>query len=125
MLRCFAYCRRSSEAEDRQVLSIQSQTTELETLGERWDGEINEVFAESRSAKQPGRPIFNDMMRRVQVGEADAILCWKLDRLARNPIDAGLVIWAVNHSGVKIITPNQTYQKDDESVMLMYIELGM
>src|SRR4051812_47911045 len=99
MLRCFAYCRKSSEAEDRQILSIQSQTAELEMLVVRCDGQINESFPESRSAKQPGRPVFDDMMRRVYAGEADAVLCWKLDRLARNPIDAGKVIWAVNHLG--------------------------
>lgn len=125
MLRCFIYCRKSSEAEDRQVLSIASQTAELEALAGRCDGQIKQIFTESQSAKEPGRPVFNDMMQRLKSGEADAVLCWKLDRLARNPIDGGIVIWAVNQLGIKIITPSQTFQKNDETVILMWIELGM
>src|SRR6185436_17637615 len=125
MNRYFLYCRKSSEAEDRQVLSIQSQTAELHALAKRLNGEIVEVFSESRSAKEPGRPVFSEMIRRLMAHEADAILCWKLDRLARNPIDGGTVIWAVNHHGIKVITPSQIFQKEDESVILMWVELGM
>ena len=41
----------------------------------------------------PGRPIFNDMLRRIQTGEAQGIICWKVDRLARNPVDGGQIQW--------------------------------
>ena len=85
----FIYSRKSSEAEDRQILSIDSQVSELKRFANPKGIKILEVLTEAKSAKAPGRPIFNSMMQRLYHGEADGILCWKLDRLARNPVDGG------------------------------------
>lgn len=120
----FLYSRKSSEAEDRQVLSIESQTRELEELSRRLGHSI-EVLTESMSAKAPGRPVFNRMMQRLYRGEAAGILCWKLDRLARNAVDGGSIIWAIKQHGIKVITPVQTYAREDDNIILMYIEFGM
>jgi DNA invertase Pin-like site-specific DNA recombinase len=81
----FIYCRKSSEAEDRQVLSIESQTRELEQIAAKLNLPVAEILTESKSAKDPGRPVFNQMMQRLYRGEAAGIICWKLDRLARKP----------------------------------------
>src|ERR1035438_9472836 len=75
----FIYCRKSSEAEDRQVLSIESQTRELEQLAAKLGLPVVEVLTESKSAKDPGRPVFNAMMQRLYRGDAAGIICWKLD----------------------------------------------
>ena len=50
---------------------------------------ILDTFVDEKTGTKPGRPAFNDMMVRMQQGEAEGILVWKLDRLARNPIDEG------------------------------------
>ncbi len=121
----FIYCRKSTESEDRQVLSIESQVNEMKALALRLGISISEIFTESRTAKEPGRPIFNTMMKRVYAGEARGILSWKLDRLARNPIDGAAVIWALRQNTVKIVTPQQTYSHGDDNTILMYIEFGM
>jgi site-specific DNA recombinase len=81
----FMYCRKSSEAEDRQILSIDSQISELKRHAVKKGVTIAAVLTEAKSAKAPGRPVFNSMMERLYRGEADGTLCWKLDRLARNP----------------------------------------
>jgi DNA invertase Pin-like site-specific DNA recombinase len=125
MTNYFIYCRKSSETEDRQVLSIESQTNELTGLASRLNLPVEKIFSEAQSAKEPGRPIFNEMMKRIYKGEARGIICWKLDRLARNPIDGAAVIWALKQSGIEIITPNQTYRQGDDNTILMYIEFGM
>ncbi len=121
----FIYCRKSSEAEDRQVLSIESQTRELEQLAEKLNFPIVEILTESMSAKAPGRPIFNEMMQRLYRGEAAGIICWKLDRLARNSVDGGAIIWAIKQHGIKVMTPAQSYAREDDNIILMYIEFGM
>jgi len=121
----FIYCRKSSEAEDRQVLSIESQTRELEEVAARLNLPVAEVLVESKSAKDPGRPVFNQMMQRLYRGEAAGIICWKLDRLARNPVDGGSIIWAIKQHGIRVMTPAQSYAREDDNIILMYIEFGM
>ncbi|MCL4873539.1 recombinase family protein [bacterium] len=125
MSKYFLYARKSSEAEDRQILSIESQIGELKRIAENQNIQIAEILTEARSAKEPGRPVFNSMMQRIYRGEAKGVLCWKLDRLARNPVDGGSIIWAIKQHGIKITTPTQTYSHDDENIILMYIEFGM
>lgn len=122
--RYFIYARKSSETEDRQVASVDSQIEELDkTVVTRLSLKNVEIYQEAQSAKAPGRPIFNEMMARVANGEVKAIICWKLNRLARNPVDGGQVIWAVNTLGVEVLTPSKTYTKRD--LILMYVELGI
>jgi DNA invertase Pin-like site-specific DNA recombinase len=125
MLGYFIYCRKSSEAEDRQVLSIESQTRELEQLAAKMNLPVAEILMEAKSAKDPGRQVFNEMMQRLSRGEAAGIICWKLDRLARNPVDGGSIIWAIKQQGIKVLTPAQSYAREDDNIILMYIEFGM
>lgn len=88
------YCRKSTDAEDRQVLSLDSQAEEM-TKREGTDPAlpIAVTYAESRSAKRPGRrPVFEEMLRRIESGEIQVIICWHPDRLARNMVDGGRII---------------------------------
>jgi hypothetical protein len=59
----FIYCRKSSEAEDRQILSIQSQGTELKPFAAQKGIKVAEVLTEAKSAKAPGvRPVFTAVL---------------------------------------------------------------
>src|SRR3990167_7610809 len=89
----FLYARKSTESEERQVLSIQSQLAELRSLAQKENIIIKQEFTESMTAKEPGRPLFNEMISRIEKGEAQGIIAWHPDRLARNSIDGGRVIY--------------------------------
>lgn len=121
----FIYCRKSTEAEDRQVLSLESQKKELKDVAAKLGIPIVEILTEAQSAKAPGRPVFNELMNRLYRGEGVGLICWKLDRLARNSVDGGAVIWAIKQHGIKVLTPSQSYSRDEDNVILMYIEFGM
>ena len=89
----FLYARKSTDVEDKQVLSIEAQITELRAFAKNEKLEIVEEFVEKRTAKIPGRPIFGEMMRRIEKGEVSGILSWHPDRLARNSVDGGQIIY--------------------------------
>ena len=97
------YARKSSESEDRQMTSIESQIQELQRIAKENNLNVIEILTESRSAKAPGRPVFNSMMAKIHKGEADGILCWKLNRLARNPMDGGQISWGLQQGVIKHI----------------------
>jgi len=124
-IKYFLYARKSSESEDRQIASIESQISELTKVAERDGFKIVEVLSESQSAKAPGRPIFNKMIERIYNGEAQGIICWKLDRLARNPVDGGNISWMVQKG---ILQHIQTHERDyypTDNVLMMSVEFGM
>lgn len=126
MPKAVIYARKSTESEDRQVLSIDSQINELKSFAEREKIDISEVFTEAKSAKAPGRPVFSGLMDQVQQGQIECILCWKLDRLARNPVDGGALIWALEEHNLKnIVTPQRTFDNTGNDKFWMQLEFGM
>ncbi len=92
----FLYARKSTDVEDKQVRSIEDQVAELRAYAKQEGLNIVEVFIEKQSAKIPGRPIFNEMLDRIEKGEANGILAWHADRLARNSVDGGRIIYLLD-----------------------------
>ena len=119
------YARKSTESEDRQVASIGSQTDELTALAKQLNLCIVNTLPEKRSAKAPGRPVFNQMLQYIEAGKANAILCWKLNRLARNPVDGGNIQWLLQQGIIKHIRTFTGSYVPTDNVMLMSVELGM
>ncbi len=117
------YCRKSTESEEKQLQSIDDQRDILTALAREKDLSTIQIFEEEKSAKAPGRPIFNQMIELIKSrNDIKGILAWKLNRLSRNPIDSGELQWLIQSKVIEeIVTPNKTYL-DADSDFIMSIE---
>lgn len=124
-MKYFIYCRKSSEEKSRQIQSIDDQKRELALLAKQKGLMIADIIIDEKSAKKPGRKGFSKMIEKIQTGEVNGILCWKLDRLARNPVDGGSITWLLQQGKIQeIVTPDKTFLPTD-NVLLIGIEFGM
>ena len=124
-MRYILYARKSSESEDRQIQSIEDQVRILRDMAASRGLTIVEEVAESHSAKDPGaRTGFENMLKRIERGDADAILCWAINRLTRNPVDSGKLSWMLQNGTLRSIhTPDRQFLPSD-NVLLFAVETG-
>lgn len=91
------YVRKSTDEEGYQVLSIEPQIEELKEFAKRENLEISEIFIEKKTAKVPGREIFNEMLSKIETSKIPTgILALHPDRLSRNSIDGGRIIYLLD-----------------------------
>jgi DNA invertase Pin-like site-specific DNA recombinase len=121
----FLYVRKSTDVEDKQVRSIEDQLAVLRALAKTEGLDICEEFIEKQSAKFPGRPVFDNMLTRLGKSEAQGIICWKLDRLARNPVDGGQISWMLQRGIIQHIQTNERSYRPTDNVLMMSVEFGM
>lgn len=119
-LRYVLYARKSSEGNERQVQSIDDQMSEMNRLAKSLNLNIISIEFESKSAKAPYvRPVFERVMKMLQAGEVDAILCWSVDRLSRNAVDSGLISHLLQNEVIKEIrTYSRVYLPTDNALVL-------
>src|ERR1035438_8305504 len=123
--RFFLYARKSTDVEDKQVLSIDAQINELRELAAREGINVVAELIEKQSAKIPGRPIFDAMLERMEAGEADGILAWHPDRLARNSVDGGQIIYLLDTGKIKTLKfPTVRFESDPQGKFMLNIMFG-
>ncbi|MDP2600092.1 MAG: recombinase family protein, partial [Deltaproteobacteria bacterium] len=121
----FLYARKSTEDDDRQVMSIEAQLFELREYAHRENLEILEEFQESKSAKTPGRKIFGEMMAKIEKSEGMGILAWHPDRLARNSLDGGKIIYDVDtHKIVSLRFPTFWFEPTPQGLFMLQVAFG-
>ncbi|MFA5000761.1 MAG: recombinase family protein [Candidatus Paceibacterota bacterium] len=118
------YARKSTESEERQILSIDSQVKEMLQLAERDNLEIVDIRREAHSAKDSGqRPIFKELLEDIRQGRFNGILTWAPDRLSRNAGDLGSVVDLMDQKLLlQIRTYGQTFiNSPNEKFLLMIL----
>lgn len=106
-LKFVEYCRKSSETDERQILSLGSQTTENRENAARFGIAIQKTISEAASAKYPRkREGFLQLIKLIQKKEFDAIIVWNADRLSRNSIDSGELIYLMDLGLLKSVVTN-------------------
>ena len=119
------YTRKSTEDEDKQVLSIESQLAELREFAVKEKLEIVASFCEVKTAKEPGRTKFAEMLSLIEKGKADGILSWHPDRLARNSVDGGKIIHMVDRGLIKSLKfPTFWFEPTPQGLFMLSIAFG-
>lgn len=122
-IKYFAYVRKSTEGEERQALSIESQKDKVKEIHPNLD--IVDILEEKHSAFKPyNRPVFEDMIRRIRLGEATGIIAWHPDRLSRNEIDASTITYLVR-TGVIHDLKFGSYNFDNSPEGIMMLQLAL
>lgn len=125
-IKYFLYARKSSESEDRQIQSIDDQVNRLTLFAKQYSLDIAEVITESKSAKKPNnRPLFENMLKKIEKGEADGILCWQINRLSRNPKDSGDLQWMLQQRQIKSIQTMDKEYLPEDNALLFSVETGV
>jgi DNA invertase Pin-like site-specific DNA recombinase len=121
----FLYARKSTEDDDKQVMSIEAQLFELHEFARKENLEIIAEFQESKSAKKPGREKFNEMMSKIENMDGVGILAWHPDRLARNSIDGGRIIYGVDTTKVVSLRfPTFWFEPTPQGLFMLQVAFG-
>jgi len=117
------YARKSTESEEKQILSIDSQIKEMTQIAEREKLNIVEIRRESHSAKESGqRPVFEELVKDIDNGIFNAIITWAPDRLSRNAGDLGKLVDRIDQNKlVQIKTFGQTFSNSPSDKFLLMI----
>jgi site-specific DNA recombinase len=117
------YARKSTEAEEKQALSIDSQIKEMKQIAERENLTIIEIRKESHSAKESGqRPVFEEIVKDIDTGIFNGIITWAPDRLSRNAGDLGKLVDRMDQKKlVQIKTFGQNFTNSPSDKFLLMI----
>ncbi|EKE05612.1 MAG: resolvase protein [uncultured bacterium] len=75
-MKYIAYVRKSTDEKDKQILSLDQQIAELKEYASKQNLEILDFVCEARTAKTIGRPLFAEMLKRIENGDAQGIVSW-------------------------------------------------
>src|SRR6266511_486495 len=123
-LRYVAYVRKSTESEERQVLSIETQVRKAR---EMFPGLcITDTRQERASAFEPGkRPVFDGLIDDIDQGKVDGIIAWHPDRLSRNEEDAAKLTYRVRKGVIKDLRfCSYNFDNSPEGIMMLQLALS-
>lgn len=108
------YCRKSSESDERQIQSLPDQIhTLMSFVMSKGIQLTGKPLQESRSAKVPGRPIFDQLVQMIENGNANGIILLNPSRLSRNTVDTGRIIYLMDQGKLhEVVTPYQTFKNN-------------
>ena len=125
MQKFFLYARKSTDVEDKQIMSIEAQLTELRAYAKKEGLWIAETIIEKKTAKIPGRPLFTGMLDRIEKEESAGIISWHPDRLARNSVDGGRIIYLLDTGSLAALKfPQFWYENTPQGKFMLNMAFG-
>jgi len=125
-MKFFIYARKSTDDEGRQVLSIDSQLDELREYARKESLTVVREYIEAQTAKEPGRPVFNEMMEAIEAGEVGGLLAWHPDRISRNAVDAGRLLHDLDKQKLQALSfPSFWFENTPQGKFVLGLALGI
>lgn len=123
-LRYIAYVRKSSEDEERQVLSKDAQKDKIKECFPNLN--IIDFVDESKSAFEPDkRKVFKDVLGKLDLKQIDGIIAWHPDRLSRNEVDASAITYRIRTGAIKDLKfANYTFDNSPEGIMMLQLTMS-
>ena len=120
------YARKSTDNCERQVQSIEAQLMRLKNLAKTRGFNVVKIYEESKSAKEPyKRPLFTEMITKLEKGEFQGVLCWHLDRLTRNMIEGAQLQWLLQKGIIHSIHSIEKDYLPDDNILTTIFEYAM
>ncbi len=115
------YCRKSSESDERQIQSLPDQITNLTELVKQKGLDLaGEPLQESKTAKVPGRAIFDQLVQMIEDGKINGIILLNPSRLSRNTVDTGRIIYQMDQGKLlEVVTPYQTFRNNPNDKFML------
>ena len=116
------YARKSSDTEDRQVLSVESQVDEIKKIakGMGLEPATLEIRTETRTAKKPGRPVWDALLADIGKSKVSGIIAWHANRLSRNSVDTGAMIYLMDQGKLaEVVTSSQVFRENPNDKMML------
>ena len=116
-MKAVIYARYSSDSQREE--SIEGQLRECKEYAEKHSITIlNTYIDRALSAKTDNRPEFQRMIKDSAKGLFDVVICWKLDRFARNRYDSAHYKSVLRKNGVKVVSATEAIATDSTGILL-------
>jgi len=97
------YCRVSTQEQETEGVSLEVQAAKIRAYCELHEVGLIGIETDVLSGKRAdNRPALQSALAQIQAGEAQALVVFKLDRLARNTIDALQISEAIRKAGATL-----------------------
>src|SRR4051794_31605066 len=109
MPRCIALARVSTDGQERDGISLDAQSDRLRAYAAAQGLGDVEVRLETRSGKRlDKRPVMLEILDEIRAGQINALLVFKLDRLARNTVEALELAQLLQKHGCRLVSLSET-----------------
>ncbi|MBO5863503.1 MAG: recombinase family protein [Paludibacteraceae bacterium] len=117
------YARYSSSGQREE--SIEGQLRECHEYAQRNGLTIvGEYIDKALTGKNDKRPDFQRMLRDCERGVFKAVVCWKMDRFARNRYDSAMYKYKLKKNGVRIFYAKESIPEGPEGIILESVMEG-
>lgn len=117
------YARYSSSGQREE--SIEGQLRECHEFAQR-NGltVVGEYVDKALTGRSDKRPDFQRMLRDCERGVFQAVICWKMDRFARNRYDSAMYKYKLKKNGVRIFYAKESIPEGPEGIILESVMEG-